>query len=237
MKTSTSAIAFLAALTLSACATAPLEIEQASRNMPAALVTQAPGAAVATDAGARVAPPAGTAAQPLLQGLHVTAVRVSVPRTLKVSEANRFYPGGDIVWREDPPGDRYEQVRRIVEAGIMDGVRGLGDSGRPVMLDIEVTRFHALTEKARYTVGGVHAIQFLMQLRDAETGAPLGEPKFVKADFRALGGQAAIRAERQGLTQKVRITRHLAEVIRTELTDPEGFHAAHLGLIGMLNQF
>lgn len=218
------AFAIIAALTaglaLSACATAP--IEPASRNAPAP--THAPAVDRATD---RAPAPAA---------FRVASVRVSVPRTLTVSEANRFYPGGDIVWREDPPGDRHEQVRRIVEAAMLKGVGGLDQTGTPVLLDIGVTRFHALTEKARYTVGGVHAIQFTMQLRDAETGAPLGEPHFVKADFKALGGQAAIRAEQQGLTQKVRITEHLAGVIRTELTDPAGYTAANLGLIGALNQ-
>jgi len=215
-------IALTAGLGLSACATAP--VEQASRNAPAP--THAPGMAGAHD-------------QVLAPGaFHIASVRVSVPRTLKVSEANRFYPGGDIVWREDPPGDRHEQVRRIVEAAMLKGVNGLDQTraSTPVLLDVEVKRFHALTEKARYTVGGVHAIQFTMQLRDAETGAPMGEPHFVKADFKALGGQAAIRAEKQGMTQKARITDHLAGVIRTELTDPAGYTAANLGLIGALNQ-
>ena len=119
---------------------------------------------------------------------------------------------------------------------MLAGVRGLEGGQTPVLLDIEVTRFHALTEKARYTVGGVHAVQFLMLLRDPETGEALGEPKFIKADLKAFGGTAAVRAERQGLTQKVRITNHLIEVIRLELTSPEGYTAANLGLIGAINQ-
>lgn len=106
----------------------------------------------------------------------------------------------------------------------------------PVLLSIEVSRFHALTEKARYTVGGVHALQFTMTLRNPETGEAYGEPKFVKADFKALGGQAAVRAEREGITQKVRITNHLAGVIQQELTDPTGYHAGNLGLLGAINQ-
>lgn len=112
----------------------------------------------------------------------------------------------------------------------------MGAGKAPVVLEIEVTRFHALTEKARYTVGGVHALQFHMMLRDARTGEIYGEPKFIKADFKALGGNAAIRAEREGITQKVRITRHLANVIRTELTDPNGYVAQNNGFFGALNQ-
>ncbi len=208
--------ALTGALALSACAQAPLET--ASRNAPAPLETRDDGIAAAQ------------------ASFDVRSVRVTVPRSLKVSEANRFYPGGDIVWREDPPGDRHEQVRKIVEAAMLKGVRAVEPGRVPVVLDVEVTRFHALTEKARYTTGGVHALQFKMLLRDAETGAPLGEPKFVKADFKGLGGRAAVRAEQAGLTQKVRITDHLANVIRQELTSPEGYHAANLGLMGALNQ-
>lgn len=34
----------------------------------------------------------------------ITAINVNVPQSLKVSEANRYYPSSDIVWREDPLG-------------------------------------------------------------------------------------------------------------------------------------
>ncbi|MRU16890.1 hypothetical protein FDP25_15720 [Roseovarius sp. A21] len=167
---------------------------------------------------------------------NVQAVRVSVPETLKVSEANRYYPGGDIVWREDPVGDRHAQVKAIVQAGITKGVNAMEPGTVPVIMDVEVTRFHALTEKARYTIGGVHAIQFKMQLRNPETGQAYGKPHFVKADFKAFGGTRAIEAEREGITQKYRITEHLAKVIETELTSPEGYKAAHNGIIGAINQ-
>ena len=203
-----------AGLALSGCASAPVEM---------------------TTRGAQ-SPLSEQQIVPATLPVEVVSVDVDVPRSLKVSEANRFLPGGDIVWRGDPPGDRYKQVQAIFETAMREGADAIEGDGVPVTLDIEVTRFHALTEKARYTVGGVHAIQFNMQLRDPETGAPLGEPHFVKADFRALGGQAAVRAEQAGLTQKKRITEHLAKVIRTELTSPEGYHGANLGLIGLLNQ-
>lgn len=75
-----------------------------------------------------------------------------------------------------------------------------------------------------------------MLLRNPETGTAYGESQFVKADFKALGGQAAIKAEQQGITQKYRITNHLASVIQRQLTSPEGYQAANLGLMGALNQ-
>lgn len=173
---------------------------------------------------------------PVAMPFDIVRVDVRVPRSLRVSEANAFLPMGDIVWREDPPGDRYAQVAAIVHDGLSRGLASLQPGGVPAVLDVEVSKFHALSEKARYTFGGVHALQFTFVLRNPATGEAYGAPQFVKADFRALGGAAAIAAERKGLTQKVRITRHLAKVIREELTDPQGHVPEGHGLIGALNQ-
>ncbi|MEL6451319.1 MAG: DUF6778 family protein [Pseudomonadota bacterium] len=167
--------------------------------------------------------------------VRVDQITVRVPRSLSVSEANRYLPTGDIVWREDPIGDRHAQVATIFYGAMVKGTEAL-DGDRAVNLDIEVSRFHALTEKARYTTGGVHNINFLLTLRDAETGAPLGEPRRIRADLDAFGGQQALQAEARGLTQKVRITNHLAEVIRQELTTEQGFKNPKLGLLQAMNQ-
>ena len=190
-----------------------------------------------TETATREIPLETAAISPEQVSLDVKQVRVSVPKTLTVSEANRYYPGGDIVWREDPLGDRHAQVQAIVAAGIQEGVDALGTGQYPVILDVQVTRFHALTEKARYTTGGVHSIKFYVMLRDAKTGQPISQPDHVEADFRALGGQAAVQAENRGITQKVRITKHLAQVIQQELTTNEGYNAKNLGFYGVLNQF
>ena len=202
--------ALMLGLAVSACGT----VETATRNAPLDTPEMAPSPV----------------------SYNVEAVRVSVPKSLKVSEANRYYPGGDIVWREDPVGDRHAQVKAIVEAGLSEGISDMEPGAVPVVMDVEVTRFHALTEKARYTIGGVHAIQFKMQLRNPETGQAYGEPHLVKADFKALGGAKAIEAERNGITQKHRITEHLAKVIQTELASPDGYKAANNGLMGAINQ-
>lgn len=166
----------------------------------------------------------------------VAEIVVEVPRELRVSEANRYYPGGDIVWREDPAGDRHAQVGAIFRSGLEMGVAGLPEGDTPVRLHVEVTRFHALTEKARYTVGGVHAIQFRLTLQDPGTGQPLSEPRLIKADFKAYGGNQAVEAERRGETQKHRITRRIASVIQQEMLAPGSTGTARLGLIGALNQ-
>ncbi|WP_104019319.1 DUF6778 family protein [Roseovarius nitratireducens] len=193
-------------------------------------------ACASVETATRNAPLDAPALRPAAVSLDVQEVRVRVPRSLRVSEANRYLPGGDIVWREDPPGDRHAQVAAILEQGLERGVAALPVGVVPVVLDVELTKFHALSEKARYTFGGVHAIQFTYTLRDPETGVALTEPKFVKADFKALGGQKAIAAERRGITQKVRITGQLANVILAELGAGDGYRAQALGLIGALNQ-
>lgn len=178
--------------------------------------------------------PAAAAAAPT-SGSPVQGIRVHVPRSLEVSEANRFLPSGDIVWRGDPMGDRHAQVQAIFEAAMAEGVKRL--SG-PIQADlvVEVVRFHSLTEKARYFTGGVHAIEFKWALKDPETGAYLTQPRLVSADLQALGGRRAIQADQAGQTMRVRITDHLADVIVQEMTTAEGHRNAELGLIQRLNK-
>ena len=80
-------------------------------------------------------------------------------------------------------------------------------------------RFHSLTEKARYSVGGVHnIIEFDLTVRRASTGEALAPARRVEADLPALGGTAAIESDRAGQTQKVRVTTFLQSVIQQELS-------------------
>lgn len=167
--------------------------------------------------------------------MSITKVNVRVPRTLRVSEANRYLPQGDIVWREDPLGDRHAQVQTIVQAALEAGVRPLQGSVE-VELDVEVLRFHALTQKARYTTGGVHAIAFTMVLRDAETGEALTPVREIEADLTAYGGRRALVAIAEGRTQKVRITGFLAKVIQQEILHPGTREKRSGGLIQALNK-
>ncbi|WP_299626795.1 DUF6778 family protein [uncultured Tateyamaria sp.] len=209
---------------VSACANPNI----ASRNAPFETTTLPPAAQPG-------APSQGAQTLAPLSDVRVEAITVRVPRSLKVSEANRFLPSGDIVWRDDPVGDRYQQVQAIFETALARGTAPL-EGALPIALDIEVTRFHALTEKARYTTGGVHNISFFLTLRDPATGVMLSEPRHIRADLSGLGGRAALQAEARGQTQKVRITDHLAHVIRQELTTVEGFENPKLGLIQAMNQ-
>ncbi len=153
---------------------------------------------------------------------NVTDVRVNVPRTLEVSEANTFKPKADIVWREDPLGDRYQQVEVILQAAFERGVTTLNE-GRDVVLDIQLHEFHALTQRTRYTYGGTHAIRFSLTVLDGTTGAVLEPARVIQADLKAFGGGEALAAEARGETQKVRITDHLAKVVLFEMTRPRDF--------------
>lgn len=148
--------------------------------------------------------------------LKVEAFQVRVPKSLHASEANLYYPPGDIVWRGEPLGNRHAQVQKIFEDALTRGTAG--SNGKvPVLLDVEVHRFHALSEKARYTVGGNHEFQFVINYLNPETKAPIAEPKKIKTSFKAFGGQRAIHAEQTGNGQRVRITGYLTQFFQKEL--------------------
>lgn len=153
---------------------------------------------------------------PLSEVIAIRDVEVNVSRDLRVSEAELFYPVADIVWRGDARGDRYEQVGAIFKDSAKVATKDL-KGATPARIAIDVLRFHSVTDKARYTVGGNHSISFVMRVTDPATGVDLMAPRKVKADLNAFGGQAAIAADARGDTQKKRVTEHLISVIRTEL--------------------
>lgn len=157
---------------------------------------------------------------------NVVSIRIDVPRNLKVSEANSFFPLADIVWHGEPLGDRYQQVQAIYEEAFAAGTADL-NGARDVVVEATITRFHALTLKARYTTGGMHTLHFVLTVRDAETGEILDGPRNVVADVAGSGGEKALAEEAAGITQKVVIEQRLAQVIRDELTAPVA--AADLG--------
>lgn len=148
---------------------------------------------------------------------NVTEIRIDVPRTLRVSEANMFYPLADIVWRGEPIGDRYMQVHSIFTDAFGIGTAKM-KSGPAVIVEATVTRFHGVTEKARYTVGGVFNMNFDLTVRDAATGAILDGPRAVALDVRSAGGSAALAEEQAGRTQRIVVIEALQAKIRHELS-------------------
>lgn len=195
-------LAMTAALGLSACAS----VETATRNAP----VQAPAIAAApvVEAGATLS----VKTEPY----NITQINVRVPRQLSVSEANTFKPRADIVWREDPLGDRYVQIETLLSQGLAPLTQDQIE-GRRVVVDVQITKFHALTQKTRYTVGGTHDIHFFLSVLDAQTGEMLGQPRLIETELEAYGGAKALEAMSRGETQKLRIQRHVLEVLRREL--------------------
>ena len=195
---------------LSACATGP-DVTRSSQTQMT-LATQGRADAVASEIR-----------QVLAAQYDVEDIRISVPSKLKVSEANMFYPVADIVWRGEPIGNRHAQVMSIFKEAMDRGTYTM-TTGRKVLVDVEVTRFHSVTEKTRYTVGGTHSMRFNLTVRDAVTGLVIDGPRLVAADAKAAGGAQAVAEEQMGRTQRVVVVERLANAIRAELsarvTDP-----------------
>lgn len=168
------------------------------------------------EAPSRNAPFEAPSAAAVAPSMKMVDFSVRVPAKLKVSEANSYYPTGDIVWRGEPLGDRHAQVKRIFDESLTQ-VKQASGGKVPVLVDIEVTRFHALTEKTRYTVGGRHEIHFVMHFLNPETRQPVAEPRKIDATFKGFGGARAIAAERNGVTQRKRITDQIIAVVQQEL--------------------
>jgi hypothetical protein len=161
----------------------------------------------------------------------VEDITVIVPRELVVSEANSFRPKADIVWRGEPIGDRHAQVEAILTEAMVEGT-AMMTTGPKVDIEITLVRFHCLTERTRYTIGGLHAMQFDLTVRDAETGIIIDGPRRVIADVKASGGAKAIAEDAAGLTQRVVVSDRLARAIRFELSRP--LPASQGGVLSML---
>ncbi|MGH1578726.1 DUF6778 family protein [Planktotalea sp.] len=226
MKTIKTLMLILVAVSVSACA-GP---QMASRNATGPAVTSNTGLAHSGNAVAQL-----ESTNVFIPDVDIAKITVDVPRTLTVSEKNTYYPKGDIVWRGDMFGDRHEQVKAIVMQSAQSTAERLQGS-RPVHMHIQVTRFHGLSEKARYSTGGVHNINFFVTLLDPETGATLRPSRLVVSNLDALKGDAAIRADGLGNTQKHRVTTFLSQVIQTELTQPMGYVDTNTGMFVALNR-
>ena len=146
----------------------------------------------------------------------VTRMQFHAPADLRVSEGNGYYPFADVVWRGDPVGDRIAQIGAIFQTAMDRGTADLAGS-TPVVVDIALARFHGVTERTHFSVGGVYNIVFSMTVLDARTGAVIEPAREIVANLSAPGGNAAIVAELNGQTEKVRVTDYLTQVLHDEL--------------------
>lgn len=143
------------------------------------------------------------------------SLEVIVPETLSVSEENTIKPRADIVWREDPPGNRHAQVDALMTAALTRALQPLSGA-QPVRIEIQVTRFHALTERTRYSIGGEHEIEFILTVYDAATGAVVRGPRAVDVTFPAAGGDRALANEARGYFQRDAINDRLISWAQAE---------------------
>lgn len=157
------------------------------------------------------------AQQPVLnRDYTVTGVEVTVPRSLTVSERNGIKPRADILWQAEPLGDRYAQVDAILTEALTQGTAEM-HGARKVTLEAVVTRFHALTKRTRYSIGGEHEVWMMLTVRDAETGEVIEPARLVGFDTR-VSPEEAFSNEEHGIYQREEINAMVRDLIGKELS-------------------
>ena len=164
-------------------------------------------------------PAAEIGAPQAMRSYEVVDLTFRASDSLSVSERNGYYPMADIVWRGDPIGDRKAQLAAIFETALDRAGPAIAGT-RPVVVEIDLVRFHGVTERVRYSVGGNYNMVFDMTVRDAATKEILEPARRVTGNLAAPGGTAAIMAEQAGQTEKVRVTDFLTVLLRDELSGP-----------------
>jgi len=152
-----------------------------------------------------------------LPSMRVTSFNVTVPETLTVSEDNSYDPRADIVWRGDPIGPRYPQVKAVMESGISAGIKSL-DGDVPVKLDVVLHRFHSQTQKVRYSFGGKYEVEYDLTVRDARSNAVIIPTYRVYTEADAPGGIEALAADQAGRTEKIDNINLIGHSIYRQLT-------------------
>lgn len=135
---------------------------------------------------------------------------------LDVAEAESYYPFADVVWRGDPIGPRIPQIAAMFNEAASRN-RAVLDGDTPVDVDVTLIRFHGVTNRTRYTVGGVYNVIFDLTVRSAASGEVIEPTRRVTGNLDAPGGERAIRLDEAGQTQKVRVTDFLTSLLRAQL--------------------
>ena len=150
----------------------------------------------------------------------VVDVQATVPRTLTTTTRNGQMPNVDLIWTEEGLGDVYAQIEAIMEDSMAAAASRFHSSikgSRPVIIRTEQTQFHSLTQRARSNIGGIHNVDFILTVVDANTGELLAGPAVIEADVKAYGGAKADQLVAQGQTMRVRIVDRVSQVIATYL--------------------
>ena len=150
----------------------------------------------------------------------VVDVQATVPRTLTTTDRNGQMPNVDLIWTEEGPGDIYAQIEAIMEETLAMAATHFQSSvkgSRPVILRTEQTQFHSLTQRARSNIGGIHNVDFILTVVDANTGEILAGPAAIEADVTAYGGAEAEASIARGETMRSRIIERVSVVIASYL--------------------
>ena len=135
---------------------------------------------------------------------------------LRVSESEGYYPNAEVVWRGDPIGERIPQIEAMFQDAAARN-RDIVDGTLPIAVDVTLVRFHGVTNRTRYTIGGVYNVVFDMTIRNVETGDVIEPARRVVGNLDAPGGERAVRLEDAGQTEKVRVTDFLTSLLRAQL--------------------
>lgn len=135
---------------------------------------------------------------------------------LRVSESESFYPAADVVWRGDPIGARLPQIAAMFKEAA-DRNRAVLDGAFPIDVDVTLVRFHGVTNRTRYTFGGVYNVVFDITIRRAGSDEVIEPPRRVVGNLDAPGGERAALLDQAGQTQKVRVTDFLTSLLRAQL--------------------
>ncbi|NIZ08772.1 DUF6778 family protein [Pseudooceanicola sp. HF7] len=146
----------------------------------------------------------------------VKSYAVRVPRSLKTNETDNRHPDVDIVWREDPEGDRHAQVQTIVTDAARRAFKA-SNGGQDANVGIEVAYFHAMSDKTRATTGGWLTVTLYVTITDPVTQELLEPTYELKTQLNGYGGAEAIAAVDRGETQKYRISRNLTEALQVDV--------------------
>jgi hypothetical protein len=158
----------------------------------------------------------GSAKPVMTRSYDIQRLRFTVAPDLTVSEQESYYPSSDIVWRGDPLGPRAAQIESMFQQAF-DRNQSILNGTTPIDLEIELVRFHGVTDLTRLTVGGVYNIIFDMTVRNANSGTVIEPTRRIEGDLNAPGGRRGQALIAEGQTQRVRVTDFLTGLLRQQL--------------------
>ncbi len=125
----------------------------------------------------------------------------------------------NFVWQGDGDGNR----KKLVIAMFQEAMENIGQEAmtgsRPVAMNVQINKFHALKNWSRLFCCGEHNIRADLSVTDAASGQVLAESKDVYLGRIALGGVPGLVAVAVGRDQRVRIREAIIKRTRAWLAE------------------